>query len=102
MEPKTAHEIKDAPSNVDIHHTPGICIMRGILTFEEQLHFINIITSKGELKDINGEWNFFGLRGRKFDNLNNYDDFIKLKMQEIKTIVECQDETLIWAPLSHM
>ena len=54
METKQLHEIKNVPYNMDIPHTPGICVMRGVLTFEEQLHFINIITSKGELKDING------------------------------------------------
>lgn len=81
---------------------PGIVIVRNILSVDEQLKLINIIEDAGGLKDIDGNWNFFGHRGRRFSNLNKYDEFVKSYMEKIKDTVEEMDSTLIWAPFTHM
>lgn len=80
----------------------GIVIVRNILSIEEQLKLIQIVEDAGGLKDTNGNWNFFGYRGRKFSNLNKYDDHVKLTMSRIKTEVENIDSSLIWKPFTHM
>src|SRR5436853_5353612 len=81
---------------------PGIVIVRDILSKDEQLQLINIIHDADGFKDINGNWNFFGRRGRRFNNLDKYDEFVKLCMQRIKQTVEELDSTLIWPPFTHM
>jgi len=82
--------------------TKGIVIYRNILSIDEQLKLIDIIEKKGELKDTKDNWNYFGHRGRRFSNLNKYDEFVNSLMTKIKAIVEELDPTLIWPPFTHM
>lgn len=84
------------------NNVPGIVIVRNIISVTDQLKLIDIIEDAGGLKDINGDYNFFKLRGRRFSNLNKYDEFLMNVMQKIKTIVEEIDKTLVWAPFTHM
>jgi alkylated DNA repair dioxygenase AlkB len=81
---------------------PGIVIYRNILSTEDQLKLINIVETSGDLKDENNKWNFLGYRGRRFSNLDKYDDYVKECMQKIKTKVEEIDESLVWKPFTHM
>jgi alkylated DNA repair dioxygenase AlkB len=53
------------------------------------------------LKDVNGQWNYLGYRGRCFHHLDEYDPFIKECMQRIKETVEVLDLSLVWAPFTH-
>lgn len=88
-------------SNPEItNNVPGIVIVRNIISVTDQLKLIDIIENAGGLKDINGDYNFFKLRGRRFSNLNKYDEFLMNVMQKIKTIVEEIDKTLVWIPFS--
>jgi alkylated DNA repair dioxygenase AlkB len=91
--------------------TPGIVIVKNILTLEEQLKLIEIVERNGGLKDENSNWNFknhvgISLRGRKFQRLSNYpseDAEFLLKISEnFKAIVEEADQTLIFKPVTHL
>lgn len=84
------------------NNVSGIVIVRNILSISDQLKLINIIEEAGGLKNSDGKFNFFGLRGRRFNNLNKYDEFVTLCMQKIKVIIEEIDKTLVWAPFTHM
>ncbi len=50
-------------------NTPGIVVIRQLLSKDEQDKIIDFITKQGGLKSADGEWNFFGKRGRRFDRL---------------------------------
>jgi alkylated DNA repair dioxygenase AlkB len=81
---------------------PGIVIYRNILSVNDQLKLIEIIVECGGLKDENDNWNFFGYRGRRFSNLNKYDEYVNECMKKIKTIIESVDDSLGWKPFTHM
>ena len=85
---------------------PGVVIIRNILTEEEQLKLIDIVKRKGSLKDDEGNWNFFGIRGRCFYNINDYPihdiEFLKFCSNKFKTEAEEMDETLIWSDFTHL
>ena len=80
----------------------GIVIVRNIISVEDQLKLIQIVEDTGGLVDENGIWNFRGLRGRNFKNLNFYNNFVKSTMKRIKAEIENMDSTLIWSDFTHM
>ena len=51
---------------------PGVVILRGVLTHDEQMRVIDIVQRHGGLTREDGDWNFFQKRGRTFDALSNY------------------------------
>lgn len=84
----------------------GVVIVRNILTLEEQLRLIDIVQRKGNLKDADNMWNFFGIRGRHFCNITKYTkedtEFLIFCTQKFKNIVEKLDISLVWPPVTHM
>src|SRR5579872_6617286 len=86
--------------------TKGIVIVRNIISEEEQLKLIDIVNRKGELHKDNGEWNFFGMRGRHFCNIDDYppDDmqYIKALTTRFKTCVESVDDSLAFPQVTHL
>lgn len=84
----------------------GIVILRGILSLNEQLHFLDIAERKGGLKNDEGQWNFLGNRGRHFCGLNKYLDddhkFLKECTNRFKEYAEAIDDSLIWKDVTHL
>ena len=81
----------------------GIVVCRNILSREDQLKWIDIVEKKGGLKK-DGQWNFFGKRGRHFDRLSNYEDVDYLKdcFLKFKTQVEEIDSSLAFIDITHI
>ncbi len=86
----------------------GIVIIRQSLSIEEQLRLIDIIERNSVFKDQDKNWNFFGVRGRYFSNLDKYTDheedsvFLKECFARFRNLVVATDTTLDWAPATHM
>jgi len=80
----------------------GIVVYRNILSIDEQLQLITIIEETGCLKDSDDNWNYFGMRGRHFSNLNKYDQFVRFCAEKIKAVIETIDDSLVWTPFTHM
>ena len=90
------------------HPNDGIVIIRGALTLDEQLRVIDVSERNCRFKDAEGNWNFFGKRGREFMHLDKYTDkdgdsvFLKTCFERFKHIAVEADRSLDWASATHL
>jgi hypothetical protein len=84
----------------------GIVLIRNAVNLEEQLKIIDIVERKGDLKDINGMWNFMGRRGRHFCNLNKYEmedrEFLTNIFNEVRDTTMKIDSTIPFTVTTHL
>lgn len=88
------------------HPALGIVILEGVLSVEQQTALIDIVRRFGGLKDLEDNWNFFGMRGRAFKRLDRYSEadreILRAIIDRFRELTEREDETLRYPPSTHL